>query len=209
MVDIIHIKQSKDGINWKCGLACLEMIYNYYGIQYDSDEVWNTIKSRRPLSLIEFYAKTHKLALDAISHGLYATIYKASSLDTLNKIDQLCIPSILCITQEKSQQGHFIVYTGKKHNLFYFCDPDSNKLFSYMNENKMKEAWQENGAAGVTGYIFIVFDKNPSHNGNCPFCGYSIPIVHSDLINYSNKIVCPNCDELIEHLSGLMQLDHS
>ena len=54
-----HRKQVNDGVNWKCGVACLEMIFEYYGIEYDSDDIWEKIKTPRPNTWNHFYAHTH------------------------------------------------------------------------------------------------------------------------------------------------------
>ena len=56
MIKISHKKQKNDGYNWKCGAACLEMIFEYFKIVRTQDDIWNEIKSMRPGSLTQFYA---------------------------------------------------------------------------------------------------------------------------------------------------------
>ena len=113
MVEIEHIQQINDGYNWKCGAVCLEMIFNYYKIPCSQNAIWNKIKSRRSTGVAQYYALTHSLAKYAISQGLNATIYKSDSENwgaTLEKLDQLSIPAILSVKEEKSQQSHFIIF---------------------------------------------------------------------------------------------------
>ena len=57
MIKISHKKQKNDGYNWKCGAACLEMIFEYFKIVRTQDDIWNEIKSMRPGSLTQFYAQ--------------------------------------------------------------------------------------------------------------------------------------------------------
>ena len=67
MIKISHKKQKNDGYNWKCGAACLEMIFEYFKIVRTQDDIWNEIKSMRPGSLTQFYACTHDVIRYAIN----------------------------------------------------------------------------------------------------------------------------------------------
>lgn len=199
MVDIKHKRQINDGFNWKCGEVCLEMVFDFFEVQYDSDYIWESIKEPRHTGSGQMYALTHKLAATSIAYGLPATIYKGKSIEVLKKIDKLCTPAILSVTQEKSRQSHFIVFKGIKNSLFYYCDPDVERNFSYANEPKMDEAWKTNLSANVTGYIFVVLDKTIDVMTKCPYCHNDVPVVHSSLTSQTVGLCCPYCDTIFPY----------
>lgn len=105
MIDIRHKKQVNDGVNWKCGEVCLEMIFDYFDIKYDPDSIWESIKEPRYAGSKQMYALTHKLAMTSILHGLPATIYKGKNVDVLKEIDNLHTPAILSVTQKSPKRA--------------------------------------------------------------------------------------------------------
>ena len=133
MIEMEHIQQKNDGINWKCGAVSLEMILNYYGITCEQDEIWDAVKSVRPTRNNQYYALTYQLAQYAIQKGLCATIYKAdydSCLHILDYFDEINRPIIMSVTQKKSGDSHFTIYTGKKYGYYTFNDPKFAELRS-------------------------------------------------------------------------------
>lgn len=196
MVEIKHRKQVNDGVNWKCGVACLEMIFEYYGIEYDSDDIWEKIKTPRPNTWNHFYAHTHSLVKYAIEKGLNATAYKAKSdtcLEVLKKLDEISIPAILAIREPKSGQSHFVVYTGIKNKMYYYCDPNSNRAFSYFKQGELEDVWSPQPEIGVTGYFLVLFDHKNDDTVFCKQCGSPVPIVYNELQTKMEGVACPYC----------------
>lgn len=205
MVEIKHKQQVNDGLNWKCGSVCLEMIFEYYGIEYDSDNLWESVKVLRPSNLGHYFSLASTIARYSIKHGLDATIYQAKEdtyLEVLQKIDSLNIPAILQIRQEKSNQSHFVVYKGINNKMFYYCDPDAQREFSYFRSSSdIKSHWKNQ--PNIDGYMFIVFGNSANAKISCayPDCGKNIPIVHDEIEKMVDTIYCPHCNRPLEKIS--------
>lgn len=196
MIHIEHKRQVNDGLNWKCGAVCLEMIYDYFQIPYDSNEIWHNIKAQRYENSMQMYSQTYKLAQDAISRGLQATIYKGRDAHILEDINQLQTPAILSLKQVKSGNSHFVIFQGIKNQNYCFCDPDTEKKITSMKFIDVRNIWSPHREIGVTGDIFIVFNKMVHKVCKCKYCGQEIPLVHSELLERARGVVCPHCDSL-------------
>ena len=194
MINIEHKRQVNDGINWKCGAVCLEMIYDYFQVPYDNEEIWNNIKAQRYENSVQMYSRTYKLAQDAILRGLPATIYRGRDAHILEDIDMLQTPAILSIQQVKSRESHFVVFQGIKNQNYCFCDPDTDKKTTNMKFIDVRNVWSPHREIGVTGYVFIIFDKVVDEKYKCKYCGQDIPIVHSQLLEKTEGGFCPHCD---------------
>lgn len=196
MVNIKHIQQEVDGINWKCGQACLEMIFDFYNIEYDKNDIWENIKALRDSLSGQYFAFTYTLAKYAIEHGLNATVYRAKEetwSEVLKKIDNLSVPAILEMREQKSGQSHFVVYTGIKNRMYYYSDPNSEKEFGYFKSVDVKELWHPQPEINVAGYFFVVFDMKVDEMISCVRCGKPVPVVHSSLKPLIEGIACPHC----------------
>ena len=199
MIDIKHIRQVNDGFNWKCGAACLEMIFSYYGISKNQDDIWNATSSSRGIGKGQKFILTKNLARYSCENGLSATIYKASAdkwSELLDKLSEKQIPAILSLRQKKTSQSHFVVYKGINNNKYCFCDPDEEResiLFDYAT---MKDIWKPQPIIDVTGYIFICFGTE-EETVICNSCQHRLPIVHKWISKYLQGIICPNCDKFV------------
>lgn len=196
MVEIKHIQQVNDGFNWKCGAACLEMIFSYYSISKGQDEIWNAISSKRETGIGQKYILTYNLARYSCEAGLPATIYKADEnkwSELLDELDAHQIPAILSLRQKKSSQSHFIVYKGRKYNRYCFCDPDENKEDVFFDYNTMRDIWRPQPSIDVTGFIFVCFGLEED-TAICRSCRQKLPIVHTWIKEYSQAVICPYCD---------------
>lgn len=197
MVNINHKKQENDRLNGKCGQVCLEMIYDYFGVKYDANEIWNNIKTKKSPNSLEMYALTYKLAQDAINRGLQATIYKGNDAHILENLDKLQVPAILSIRQKSSGQSHYVVFKGIKNYKYCFCDPAVTKEQVSMNYIDLRDVWSPNPNINVTGFIFIAFNTEIQKTLQCTHCGKAIPITHAELLDQVKGVVCPYCDTLL------------
>ena len=194
MLKINYKQQINDGINWKCGVVSLEMIFNYYGIHSDSDDIWENIKAKNPNSLGQYYAHTHKMARYAIDHGLNATVFRARKdtwLYILNQINEMDIPAILLIRAKRA--AHFVVYTGIKNKMYYYVDPNTDREFCYFKRENMEDVWAPQPEFGVTGYTFLVFSEQVNEVIKCQKCTGDVPVVFKSLLTLSEGIACPHC----------------
>ena len=198
MIKISHKKQKNDGYNWKCGAACLEMIFEYFKIVRTQDDIWNEIKSMRPGSLTQFYACTHDVIRYAIKNGLCATGYKvkeSTCRNILEELDKEQVPAILLVKEQKTSQSHFIVYIGIKNKLYYYCDPNSSKDFNYMKQVDLEKSWSPDQQFGIPGYVLIVFDKKVDSIIQCANCGSTVQIVQGILQDQMESVICPYCGQ--------------
>lgn len=198
MVDIKHIQQINDGFNWKCGAVCLEMIFNYYGISCNQNDIWEAVKTNRPTGIGQKYALTYSLAQYAIDRGLNCTIYKAgkdSWSDVLNSLDQRNIPAILCVKEKKSGQSHFMIYIGRKNGKLMFSDPNSSRETVAYDYLELRDMWSPHPEINVTGFIYLIFDGN-STTHTCSLCNREYPVLEHENGPVSELTICPYCDKL-------------
>lgn len=199
MIEIKHIRQTNDGFNWKCGAACLEMVFSYYNIAKKQDEIWEATNSSRRTGVGQKFILTHDLARYSCETGLPATIYKAYEYKWSDLLDQLAdhqIPAILSLRQKKSGQSHFIVYIGKKKNCYCFCDPDEKRDIVTYDFITMIDIWRPQPFIDVAGYILICFGEKED-TVICGSCHRELPIVHKWIKGYSRAVICPYCDGFV------------
>ena len=196
MVSIQHRQQKIDGFNWTCGSTCLEMIFDFFGIPFEENEIWEAVKTRRGNSATQWFSLTFKLAQYSIEHGLSATIYKAKENKVSEVLDYLNdnnIPAILSIMEKKSKNSHFVVYTGKKDGKYLFADPNSEKDTTRLNYVDIRDLWKERRSIDVAGHIFIGFGNVDTYEV-CKYCTKEYPVVHNVLLENTLAIICPYCD---------------
>lgn len=206
MVNLEHVQQDGPG---KCGVACLEMIFKYYKIPYDKDDIWECIRDPRPGNLGEF-AYTHSLAEYAIFHGLNATAYSAdvdTCFSVLDRLERLNMPAILSVRYNDNDLGryndddlgHFIAYKGKENGYYLFNDPDLQQAPVKYSPHKIREQWAPIGDE-VAGYEYVVF-KCDTLPQTCMKCGWEYPLlVHYKIpflnkVPFSNMTICPYCNK--------------
>lgn len=197
MVEIKHIQQQNDGCNWKCGVVCLEMIFDYYKIPCKQDDVWNAVKTNRNGSKIQKFALTHSLAKYSIHRCLNATVYKADAdtwPDVLDKLERLSIPAILSVKYKNTNFAHFIIYLGRKDGNYYFDDPDLAKAPVRYDYSQVREKWSPHGKE-VTGFVYIIFEGDTTMH-TCIHCNQEYPVLVRGKAPFSNVTICPYCDGL-------------
>lgn len=119
-----HFKVSQQYDSMQCGIACIQMICNYYGQKYSIDELSN------------FCFATHEgVSLLGISRALeklgFATICVKASVNIFTDSNLPCILHW--------NQNHFVVLFKVKKNKFYVADPSKGKVvYSYQD---LKKHW--------------------------------------------------------------------
>lgn len=97
-----------------CGLACLTMLFQYYGFNIDISEMKASIKiGRNGLSLAKMRDITEDYNFSFKAYGEYS--------NEQNLLSNL--PLIMC-----SKENHFVVVAGKKHGKYVILDPVKGKL---------------------------------------------------------------------------------
>jgi len=167
--DIPRLKQ----INGRaCGPAALQMVSNYFGKQVSQQEIIRGIGG-----LKKYGARTIQLATFAEKQGLrvecfsynrklargLARVKKPSRINILRFLKRK-IPVILAVRQflldkehrlPKTNEGHFIVITGRTNDVYQYIDPEDGKQHK-IKEDDLLFAWHNN-ILDSSAYLLVVW----------------------------------------------------
>lgn len=163
-MNIPHIKQSKET---SCGAATLAMIYQYFGVHDQTEQIiWDRLKTPRTSIPGEHILKTISMAKDSLNFGL---IYfwgiavldkKETAMQPIKEFLKLNIPVIVCQKiSEENELGHFRVITGLKDNYLIINDPMSDKGGIEIDMEKFLSLWKKSENGEVIGGDFITIFK--------------------------------------------------
>lgn len=164
---IPYVKQVGD---LTCGPACLQMVYNYYGIEnLSQQDIYYKYKTEDPHDSKAARVLTDDLVSDARSRGFKSAIMKvdvsniSESVDLMNIFLDASIPIIVCQQYSLALPltGHFRVVIGIDDQNIYFHDP-GNKIENgeslKLSHEEFFKLWQATGE-NVTGGIFVWIKK--------------------------------------------------
>lgn len=153
-----------------CGVAVLEMVYKYHGMENISQEdIFNKYKELEPHGSGNIRLNTDSLVADAMGRGFLSFWARAdfnnieSSLDLLKRLTlDSKTPVIVCqkFSDEQPLIDHFRIVVGVRDNIIYLHDPhiENGGAFKEWEISKFMEFWKPTGA-NVTGGIFVVIKK--------------------------------------------------
>ena len=200
-----------------CGAASLNMIYKSYGVDIPQISIWNVI--RTPDTNNSYFAKSNRLAMDAILRGFTATIFRA--IEPISAIRMIIDSGSQVVMNHRLNSetgiGHFTVALSIDEENVFFHDPEKgpNKRKSI---NQIKHLFMPQfSPCEITGNIVIAITQNKQtpvkcHNcGNpiqalrkCPNCKIEVPIIPISEIGCFEQsckssrlwetIICPFCD---------------
>lgn len=152
-----------------CGVAVLEMVYKYYGLQdISQQEIMQKYQELEPHGTGNFRITTDNLVSDALSR-FFLSFWARADFRNNKNVNQLLtllinskIPIIVCqkFTNEQPQLGHFRIVVGIMDNIIFLHDPHQTSGAAYQewNMEDFLNFWQPTGD-NVTGGIFIVIKK--------------------------------------------------
>jgi ABC-type bacteriocin/lantibiotic exporter with double-glycine peptidase domain len=148
-----------------CGVACLEMVYKYFGIvDRKQEDIWERRKTKRPDGT-NFFMLTKSMVEDLIDHDLqilwgHMCLEEEKCRESLEEVFRKRLPLIACKQWDKNPlYGHFVVLIGLEKDEVMYLDPEigptrqRKKISDFINE------WQKTGKE-VTGGVFIVMQKD-------------------------------------------------
>lgn len=159
--NIPHIQQPVGSP--RCGAACLQMIYQYYGIPFSLDKVWESV---RQLSAKGYpYCSTYRMICDLRSHGLQAfgvavnDVFQVIRECHANGIDVI----LGCQFEKNRAVGHWLVATRQTDKNVYVNDPAQNRSQGkdYVIKNsKLEDLMHPNGDITADNTLILVTNKS-------------------------------------------------
>jgi len=186
MLKVPYHRQKQEGM---CGVAALQMIYDYYGNQINQEDIWEFIKELREAG--GWYARSYKLCEHAMNLG-YPTILARGNINTLRELLLQNIPPI--VSQQltlQNQLGHFrVVLDVNKFTTLH--DPQYRESMKY-NIDHFDQLWLP--GRETTDHVLIAISKREQKlfsTAECPFCGfhYFKWVAGKSIKSY----ICPNSE---------------
>ncbi len=157
-----HIKQNGET---HCGVACLEMIYRYFGItDITQDDIWKKRKTIRPDKTGEFMM-TNDMTNDLFENdfqvlqGQFSLELEKCARSIKNLLDTKT-PIIACKQVPTDPiYGHFVVIIGIEEDTISYLDPEKDSEIQKKSVQDFIKEWQKTGEE-VIGGEFIAMGKD-------------------------------------------------
>lgn len=147
-----------------CGVACLEMVFDYFGKKVDQNDIWVRKKVLRP-DRTASYVTSESMAMEARDQGLNV-IMAQSSLNAkkckgnIERMISLGIPIIVCRQWENdSDYGHFVIIVGVDGNIIKYLDPEKGSRIRSQNFLSFLNSWRKTGEEVLGGFFIAITDK--------------------------------------------------
>lgn len=162
ILKVPHVTQNGET---HCGVACLEMIYRYFGItEITQDDIWEKKKTPRT-GEGTYIMRTETMANDLFENG-FQILMGQFSLDikkfttSLQNLLESNTPIIACKQASNNPKyGHFVVIVGMDKDNIFYLDPDKEADVQQKNIKEFIEEWKETGEE-VVGGEFIAMGKD-------------------------------------------------
>ena len=161
-INVSHVEQNGPT---HCGVACLEMVYKYFSIDREQDDIWQIRKTQRPNNPSEFFMTTDNMIRDLIDNG-FTTIVgqffleKKLLLGSLKRLLNNGTPIIACIQWEVNPVlGHFVVIIGVENDQIIYLNPETDSIPKTENTSSFVNRWKATGTE-VIGGQFIAMGNN-------------------------------------------------
>jgi len=153
-----YVEQNNEN---SCGPAALEMVFKFYGININQNDIFEQYKKPNPDLKDNYYITTDDLVNFAKNNGFNESFWKKTDLtekeinNLINGFIEKRIPIIACQQFTKEiPSGHFRVVTGIFKNKIYFHDPYDGPRKNW-TMNKFIDYWMPSGKT-VTGGVYII-----------------------------------------------------
>lgn len=159
ILDVPHIKQAGET---HCGVACLEMVYRFFGItDVSQEDIWKKRKTLRP-DKSAYYMETKNMVSDVKDRGFYVLrgqlyLDEGKCSESLQNLLASGIPVIACNQWERNPEyGHFVVIVGLGGGQVMYLDPEKNEQVQKKEVKSFISEWQPTSGGEVVGGEFIV-----------------------------------------------------
>lgn len=147
--NLIHVPTVRQGTNYTCGVASLQSILMYYGIDSRED------KLSKSLNVNGDHARADEIKSYSESIGFKVTQLHNMTAGELRKQIDKKNPVMICLqawedegtTSEQYKNiwdaGHWVVVIGYDKNNFYFMDPSTMGNYTYIPVNEFLVRWHD------------------------------------------------------------------
>lgn len=158
-----------------CAAAALIMVYSSFGITLPQEAVWRVVAL--PDGRKGLYARTNRLAFDAVARGLSAVTLKAR--DPIRAVREILTAGDRAIMNhrltEDSWKGHYTVALSADDSAIVFHDPEFGPSQTRSTE-LMRELWTPKySGCEITGNFLIALSNQSQSPCTCAACGASCP----------------------------------
>ncbi len=145
--NLIHLPLTRQATCYTCGVAALQSVLAYYGIEFREDELAKKLK-----------ANTHdgtayaRIAKHAEQLGLHVDIHKDMAIADLKALLDKKLP-VICLLQawkdkprsyaDDWDDGHYVVAVGYDEKNIFFMDPSTLGNFAYVPTEEFVERWHD------------------------------------------------------------------
>lgn len=179
---ILHVPHIKQNGPTHCGVACLEMVYKFFGItDVSQEEIWKKRKTIRQ-DRSNDYMETRSMVADAVEKEFYVFTGQMfleaekcqSNLQNLLSSD---LPVIACKQWSKNPNyGHFVVIIGVGDNSIVYLDPELDRKPQKKKIAHFIREWQLTGNEVIGGeFIVISNEKEKFKNFNLCLTNFWVP----------------------------------
>lgn len=185
-----------------CGTACLCMVYTYFGIDHNFDDIHRSISWFRS-------CRNNKMVLDALSHGLNTVCVSCNSLENTihfcfeHKLEVI----VLTHPNINSNEGHFRVVADIDKYSAFLHDPNKgsrNGRYVRVRFQKLKELARTYGKNDeiLASNTLIILGKKDNNNVSVSLLSstdtsLAFPIFN-DLLPFCDYILDPYIDDWIQ-----------
>lgn len=170
-----------------CGAAALAMVYRSLGLDCRQREVWDRVAEHvRPHIRA---CRTHRLALDALEHGLSAIVLQAAApIGLLQRLTRRRTRVVLNHRLDAdSNLGHFTVLIQVDSDKVVIHDPHFGPNREVL-VGDLERLWApRQGDCEIVGGVLVAIARKANQPVRCSECGLSIPAA----------VACERCERPI------------
>lgn len=137
----------RQATGYTCGVAALQAVLGYYGVEVREDTLSHAVKSTKQRG-----TAFSEIALYAAHHGCCVKVQKQMSLGELEELLEQRKPVILAIQawaekeRDYSQDwddGHYVVAVGCDQQNIYFMDPSTLGRYTFIPKSELESRWHD------------------------------------------------------------------
>lgn len=173
-----------------CGAACMQMVYDHWGIRISQESIWNDIS--RPNSLWGFDCSPECMQKHFHSHGFCAldiiAICKIHRF--LPWIERQLIPAIINYVVEENHY-HFVLFEKTVPNGVIIQDPSSTIPSTFISYDQLQQPQ-------------VMLIEKPTKTVRCPHCKAVFPSCDTFSWLYAQHISrCAYCQEELFYVENI------
>jgi predicted double-glycine peptidase len=144
---LVHVPQVRQPDSYSCGVACVQSILGYYGIEADYETIKKGVKAD-PKSGVD-----HRNLIKFLKEqGLEVELNKGMLLSDLQSFIDQEIPVIVVLQawaktstdyEKDWDNGHYAIAIGYDMDNVYFMDPSTLGAYAYISIDEFASRWHD------------------------------------------------------------------